>query len=143
MHKYQYLHTICLYHQKLQYIIHGSVSYISFELKVAQQQLQEKFHVQEVFIKTDLAISSRFMYEQARNLVSDKRYDLLFIHQPHHLFMIMLTQEEQVVLSLYHSMKTNAKTLSQRRRLLILDAMLPLKQQARRKVSKSKRASTY
>ena len=32
-----------------------------------------------MFIKTDLAISSRFMYEQARNLVSDKRYDLLFI----------------------------------------------------------------
>ena len=39
-----------------------------------------------MFIKTDLAISSRFMYEQARNLVSDKRYDLLYIHQPHHLF---------------------------------------------------------
>ena len=33
-----------------------------------------------------------------------------------------------MVLSLYHSMKTNAKTLSQRRRLLILDVMLPLKQ---------------
>ena len=94
-----------------------------------------------MFIKTDLAISSRFMYEQARNLVSDKRYDLLFIHKPHHLFMIMLTQEE-VVLSLYHSMKTNAKTLSQRRRLVILDAMLPLKQHGRRKVSKSKRASS-
>ena len=47
-----------------------------------------------------------------------------------------------MVLSLYHSMKTNAKTLSQRRRLLILDAMLPLKQQARRKVSKSKRGSS-
>ena len=56
--------------------------------------------------------------------------------------MIMLTQEEVVVLSLYHSMKTNAKTLSQRRRLLILDAMLPLKQHGRRKVSKSKRASS-